>query len=227
MLNVHRWVSLRRCSLGSLQPTQFPVDGLLVLRVGGNPLVCNCSVHWLWNVLRAEEQRRNGSASSSGRLEIDAAEIICSDEEFAGKALANLPEGALRCRLNPLYLALSVAGCLVATAAVLALVAYVARMKRSKRVPPYAAPTRPELLVYVGRAADGLPDKHHESYSRRLIGRTEDLVYEAANQGELLFELFNLSCLMFNLRFRFTLLVLIIQIPAVLIASSGLISANV
>ncbi|KAL7294357.1 hypothetical protein TKK_0012365 [Trichogramma kaykai] len=176
-----RWVSLRRCSLGSLQPTQFPVDGLQTLRVGGNPLMCNCSVHWLWNVLRDEEQRRNLSDGGS-RLEIDSAEIICADEEFAGKALLRLPEGSLRCRLSPLYLALSVAGCLLATIGILALVAYVTRMKRRKRVPTYAAPTHPELLVYVGRANDGLPEKHHESYSRRLIARTEDLVYEAANQ---------------------------------------------
>ncbi|XP_008210038.1 leucine-rich repeat and immunoglobulin-like domain containing-NOGO receptor-interacting protein 4 [Nasonia vitripennis] len=171
-----RWVSLRRCNLASLQPTQFPVDGLTALRVGGNPLVCNCSVHWLWNVLRAEERR------NETRLELDSQEIICADEEFAGKALINLPEGSLRCRLSPLYLSLSAAGCLAATAAILALVAHITRAKRRKRVPAYAAPTRPELLVYVGRANDGLVDKHQESYSRRLIARTEDLVYEAANQ---------------------------------------------
>ncbi|XP_058807506.1 carboxypeptidase N subunit 2-like isoform X2 [Phymastichus coffea] len=166
-----RWVSLRRCSLASLQPTQFPVDGLAALRVGGNPLVCNCSVHWLWNVLRG-----------NGTLEIDSQEIVCRDEEFAGKLLANLPEGSLRCRLSPLYLSLSAAGCLAATAAILALVAHITRLKRRKRVPSYAAPTRPELLVYVGRPGDELPDKHHESYSRRLIARTEDLVYDPANQ---------------------------------------------
>ncbi|PBC31451.1 Leucine-rich repeat and immunoglobulin domain containing-NOGO receptor-interacting protein [Apis cerana cerana] len=113
-----KWVSLRRCSLSTLQPTQFPVDGLSSLRVGGNPLVCNCSVHWLWNVIRAEE-RRNES-----RLELDTHDIICTDEEFAGKAL----------RLA------------------------------------YAAPNRPEFLVYVGRSNDEL-DKSAESYSRRLLAR--------------------------------------------------------
>jgi hypothetical protein len=153
------------------------VDGLTSLRVGGNPLVCNCSVHWLWNVLRAEE-RRNGS-----RLELDSQEIVCADEEFAGKVLMSLPEGSLRCRLSTLYLSLSALGCLTATAAILGLVAHLTRARRRKRVPAYAAPTRPELLVYVGRAGDELPGKHQESYSRRLIARTEDLVYEAANQG--------------------------------------------
>lgn len=165
-----RWVSLRRCSLSTLQPTQFPVDGLSALRVGGNPLVCNCSVHWLWNVIRAEE-RRNES-----RLELDTHDIICTDEEFAGKALIALSEGSLRCRLSPLYLSLTAAGCLVATAMILALIAHLTRSKRKKRL-AYAAPNRPEFLVYVGRSNDDA-DKNAESYSRRLLARNEDTPYD-------------------------------------------------
>lgn len=162
-----RWVSLRRCSLATLQPTQFPVDGLSHLRVGGNPLVCNCSVHWLWNVIRAEERR------NETRLELDTHDIICSDEEFAGKALIALSEGSLRCRLSPLYLSLSAVGCLAAAATILALIAHVTRSKRKKRSSlAYAASNRPEFLVYVGRS-DGL-DKNAESYSRRLLTRNND-----------------------------------------------------
>ena len=166
-----KWVSLRRCSLSTLQPTQFPVDGLSSLRVGGNPLVCNCSVHWLWNVIRAEE-RRNDS-----RLELDTHDIICTDEEFAGKALIALSEGSLRCRLSPLYLSLSAAGCLAATATILALIAHLTRSKRKKRL-AYAAPNRPEFLVYVGRNNDELDKNGAESYSRRLLTRNEDTPYD-------------------------------------------------
>lgn len=163
-----RWVSLRRCSLATLQPTQFPVDGLSHLRVGGNPLVCNCSVHWLWNVIRAEERR------NETQLELDTHDIVCSDEEFAGKTLIALPEGSLRCRLSPLYLSLSAAGCLAAAATVLALIAHLTRAKRKRRSSlAYAAPNRPEFLVYVGRSDNGL-DKNAESYSRRLLARNND-----------------------------------------------------
>lgn len=163
-----RWVSLRRCSLATLQPTQFPVDGLSHLRVGGNPLVCNCSVHWLWNVIRAEERR------NETQLELDIHDIVCSDEEFAGKTLIALPEGSLRCRLSPLYLSLSAAGCLAAAATVLALIAHLTRAKRKRRSSlAYAAPNRPEFLVYVGRSDNGL-DKNAESYSRRLLARNND-----------------------------------------------------
>lgn len=167
-----KWVSLRRCSLSTLQPTQFPVDGLSSLRVGGNPLVCNCSVHWLWNVIRAEE-RRNES-----RLELDTRDIICADEEFAGKPLIALSEGSLRCRLSPLYLSLSAAGCLAATATILALIAHLTRTKRKKRL-AYTAPNRPEFLVYVGRNNDELDKNNAESYSRRLLTRNnEDTPYD-------------------------------------------------
>lgn len=170
-----RWVSLRRCSLATLQPTQFPVDGLSHLRVGGNPLVCNCSVHWLWNVIRAEERR------NETRLELDTHDIVCSDEEFAGRALIALSEGSLRCRLSPLYLSLSAAGCLAAAATVLALIAHLTRAKRKRRtsLAYAAAPNRPEFLVYVGRSDNGL-DKNAESYSRRLLARNnDDMLYDS------------------------------------------------
>ncbi|KYN41760.1 Leucine-rich repeat and immunoglobulin-like domain-containing nogo receptor-interacting protein 1 [Trachymyrmex septentrionalis] len=168
-----KWVSLRRCSLATLQPTQFPVDGLSHLRVGGNPLVCNCSVHWLWNVIRAEERR------NETRLELDTHDIVCTDEEFAGRALIALSEGSLRCRLSPLYLSLSAAGCFLAAAAVLTLIARLTRAKRKRQSLAYAAPNRPEFLVYVGRGDNRL-DKSAESYSRRLLARNnEDMSYDS------------------------------------------------
>ncbi|XP_015601214.1 chondroadherin [Cephus cinctus] len=158
-----RRVSLRRCNLATLQPTHFPVDNMAVLRIGGNPFVCNCSLHWLWNVIRSE-QRRNES-----KLEIDSDDVLCADQEFFGKALVSLPESSLRCRLSPLYLSLFAAGCVTATAAILAFVVHVTRVKRRKRS-TYTAP-RPELLVYVGQG-DRL-DKSTESYSHRLIAGYE------------------------------------------------------
>ncbi|XP_012233798.1 carboxypeptidase N subunit 2-like [Linepithema humile] len=167
-----RWVSLRRCNLATLQPTQFPVDGLSYLRVGGNPLVCNCSVHWLWNVIRAEERR------NETRLELDTHDIICSDEEFAGKALITLSEGSLRCRVSPLHLALFTISILAVAVIVLILFAHFTRAKKKRQSLPYAAPNRPEFLVYVGRGDNGL-DKNAESYSRRLLGRNnEDISYD-------------------------------------------------
>ncbi|KAH0557382.1 slit homolog 1 protein-like [Cotesia glomerata] len=139
-------VSLRHCNLSSLEPTHFPVDGLNLLQIGGNPLICNCSLHWLWNVIHTTEEN-NGS-----KLVVDRGEIVCADDVFNGKLLMNLTESSLRCRLSSLYLSLLAAGCLTAAAIILILAGYITRNNRRKKT--FNRPTRPELLVYVGLNED-------------------------------------------------------------------------
>uniref|UniRef100_A0A6V7ISL2 LRRCT domain-containing protein n=1 Tax=Bracon brevicornis TaxID=1563983 RepID=A0A6V7ISL2_9HYME len=158
-------VSIRNCHLSTLQPTQFPVDQLTTLRLGGNPLVCNCSVQWLWSLIHTEEER------NETHLSLDSDEIVCADEEFFSKPLKTLTEGSLRCRMSTLYLTLSAAGCLMATGIILALIAYVTRVKRQKR-PSFAPPNRPELLVYVE------PNTDTAKSQPRLIARKEEELYD-------------------------------------------------
>ncbi|XP_015118099.1 toll-like receptor 7 [Diachasma alloeum] len=160
-----RTVSLRHCSLSTLQPTQFPLDHLTTFRVGGNPLVCNCSVQWLWNVIHTEGQR------NESHLDVDSSDILCADEEFYSKPLMGLSEGSLKCRMSSLYLSLSAVGCLVATGTILGLIAYVTRGKRQKR-PSYSPPNRPELLVYVE------PNNDTAKNQPRLIPRKEEGLYD-------------------------------------------------
>ncbi|KOX71369.1 Carboxypeptidase N subunit 2 [Melipona quadrifasciata] len=74
-------------------------------------------------------------------------------------------------------ISLDAAGCLAATATILALIAHLTRSKRKKRL-AYAAPNRPEFLVYVGRNNDELDKNGAESYSRRLLTRNEDTPYD-------------------------------------------------
>ena len=167
-----KWVSLRRCSLSTLHHMQFPVDGLLSLRVGGNPLVCNCSMRWLWNVIRAEELR------NESRLELDTHDIICTDEQFAGKPLIALPEGSLQCSLTFFYLSLTAAGSIAATVVIVLVIARQTHARRKKRL-AYAAPSRPEFLVYVGRSNNRV-DKNAESYSRRLLALGDDTPYDTS-----------------------------------------------
>ncbi|KAK0098730.1 hypothetical protein PV326_004623 [Microctonus aethiopoides] len=173
-------VSLRYCKLSTLEPTHFPVDDLKTLRVGGNPFVCNCSLHWLWNVIHTEEQR------NKTKLWVDSDEIICNDPEFNGKLLNSLMESSLRCRLSTLYLSILAAGCLAATATILGLIAWITRVKRRKRL-PFAPPNRPELLVYVGQSPRA-PEKNllNERYSgnRRLIEQNHDGLYDLPRQND-------------------------------------------
>ncbi|XP_011304385.1 slit homolog 1 protein [Fopius arisanus] len=156
-----RTVSLRHCSLSTLQPTQFPLDHLTTFRVGGNPLICNCSVQWLWNVIHTEEQR------NESHLSVDSSDIHCADEEFHSKPLMGLSESSLKCRMSPLYLSLSAVGCLAATGTILGLIVYLTRGKRQKR-PSYSPPNKPELLVYVE------PNNDVAKNQSRLIPRKEE-----------------------------------------------------
>ncbi|XP_055538387.1 carboxypeptidase N subunit 2-like [Wyeomyia smithii] len=44
-------ISMRRNALVRLEAVQFPLDRLHRLRLAGNPLVCNCSLLWLWRLV--------------------------------------------------------------------------------------------------------------------------------------------------------------------------------
>ncbi|XP_053598139.1 slit homolog 2 protein-like [Microplitis demolitor] len=139
-------ISLRHCNLSNLEATHFPVHGLNLLQIGGNPLICNCSLHWLWNVIHDIEER------NASTLFIDRGEIICADEKFNGKLLMTLSESSLHCRLSPLYLSLSAAGCLIVTAIIIIIIGYITHAKRRKRL--FDRLSRPEILIYVEPTED-------------------------------------------------------------------------
>lgn len=172
-------VTLRNCNLATLEPTHLPVDNLNTLKIGGNPIVCNCSVHWLWNVINngdEQQQRNNNNNTSNNKLSLDSHEIFCFDQEFKGKKLMVLSENSLRCRMNKLYLSLLAIGCLIATGIILVLIIYITRTKRQKRL-SYLPPNRPELLVYVGNDNDTTPAKNLS----RLMEKNNDDLYDLPN----------------------------------------------
>lgn len=57
-------ISVRGNSFTSLDASQFPLDQLHALALGGNPLHCNCSLLWLWLLTRRqmELEARNATA---------------------------------------------------------------------------------------------------------------------------------------------------------------------
>ncbi|XP_058116601.1 leucine-rich repeat neuronal protein 3-like [Anopheles ziemanni] len=44
-------ISMRRNALLTLDAVQFPLDRLQRLKLAGNPLVCNCTIRWLWRLV--------------------------------------------------------------------------------------------------------------------------------------------------------------------------------
>lgn len=58
-------ISVRGNNLRTLDAAQFPLDRLHRLRLAGNPLVCNCSLLWLWR-LTTGQINGNDDPSSNG-----------------------------------------------------------------------------------------------------------------------------------------------------------------
>lgn len=177
LFNLHnlKIVTLRNCNLATIEPTNLPVDNLNQLQIGGNPIVCNCSVHWLWNVINTYEKRNNTKNTNiNNNLIIDSHDIICYDNEFMGKKLSTLSDNSLKCRMSTFWMLITAACCFITITLVLLLSIYITRNKRQKR-PSYTPPiNRPELLVYVGTNNHNVNPKK----TSRLIEKTNDDLYD-------------------------------------------------
>ncbi|XP_026471039.1 leucine-rich repeat and immunoglobulin-like domain-containing nogo receptor-interacting protein 3 [Ctenocephalides felis] len=113
-------VSVRNCGLKTIEASHFPIDKLQRLQIAGNPLLCNCSLLWLWQLsqpgshelqiessaINASSSSRHQSDTSSTTLTLDASRALCSGpERLQGRALAAVPEYEIRCSAGPLAVA--------------------------------------------------------------------------------------------------------------------------
>ncbi|KAL1373590.1 hypothetical protein pipiens_005133 [Culex pipiens pipiens] len=73
-------ISMRRNGLIRLDAVQFPLDHLHRLRLSGNPLVCNCSLLWLWR-LASEGDPDDEFLLTSAALTSAAGSGMVSDAE--------------------------------------------------------------------------------------------------------------------------------------------------
>ncbi|CAG9816878.1 unnamed protein product [Phaedon cochleariae] len=90
-------ISVRANNLRTLEATHFPLDQLHELRVGGNPLQCNCSLGWLWQLIqeyKSKSSRINATISGPKKeklpsfdLAIDDSDITCEGPEDLKEAL--------------------------------------------------------------------------------------------------------------------------------------------
>ncbi|XP_015908342.1 carboxypeptidase N subunit 2 [Parasteatoda tepidariorum] len=84
-----QYVSFRGNSFESIPNNLLSWDELQVLDVRDNPLVCNCSLFWLWKLLVT----KNFSASDG-----DTTQVVCANPpSLKGKVLSNLPHDDLDC----------------------------------------------------------------------------------------------------------------------------------
>ncbi|KFM66392.1 Leucine-rich repeat neuronal protein 2, partial [Stegodyphus mimosarum] len=88
--NIHH-VSFRGNAFETFQYSLLPWDELQSLDVRDNPLVCNCSLLWLWKLLMTKN-------FSSFEGQSDATQVVCvSPPGLKDRILANLPEDDLDC----------------------------------------------------------------------------------------------------------------------------------
>ncbi|XP_055625569.1 nyctalopin-like isoform X2 [Toxorhynchites rutilus septentrionalis] len=142
-------ISIRRNALLSLDAVQFPLDRLQRLKLAGNPLVCNCSIRWLWRLVTGtvdeDDSDGVGMMGRSGDnlanittvLMIDKDEIGCDLNEdglVTRRILRNMSEGDINCPAH-LVTILSV-GCSIFIVLLVALVVvfYRRRIHHKKKI---------------------------------------------------------------------------------------------
>ncbi|XP_058054209.1 leucine-rich repeat-containing protein 15-like [Anopheles bellator] len=107
-------ISIRRNALLTLDAVQFPLDRLQRLKLAGNPLVCNCTIRWLWRLVTGTiEDDDDADADGVGFLGrpppdsnittvllIDKDEIGCDLNEdglVTRRTLRHMSEGDINC----------------------------------------------------------------------------------------------------------------------------------
>lgn len=99
-------VSLRGDSLTTADVSHFPLDRLRSLDLTGNPLHCNCSLHWLWTLVQMETKladptpapANDTSESPEVQLRVAVRNLRCeAPESLRGKLLTDIPESTVRC----------------------------------------------------------------------------------------------------------------------------------
>uniref|UniRef100_A0A2M4CMH2 Putative tartan n=1 Tax=Anopheles darlingi TaxID=43151 RepID=A0A2M4CMH2_ANODA len=107
-------ISMRRNALLTLDAVQFPLDRLQRLKLAGNPLVCNCTIRWLWRLVTGtidedDEDDADGVAflgrpspdsNITTVLLLDKDEIGCDLNEdglVTRRTLRNMSESDINC----------------------------------------------------------------------------------------------------------------------------------
>ncbi|CAH1406344.1 unnamed protein product [Nezara viridula] len=99
-------VSLRGNSLTTADVSHFPLDRLRSLDLSGNPLHCNCSLHWLWTLVQMEIKlveptsapSNDTSETSDVQLRVVSRNLKCeSPESLRGQLMSEIPESTVSC----------------------------------------------------------------------------------------------------------------------------------
>ncbi|XP_044257308.1 slit homolog 1 protein-like [Tribolium madens] len=104
-------LSVRNNRLTNIEVTHFPLDQLRVLKLGGNPLECNCSLSWLWHLIQDQKSKHlfdlgndtseEKEVETPGELVVDLEDIRCAGPEpLTDVLLADATESQVDCSVS-------------------------------------------------------------------------------------------------------------------------------
>uniref|UniRef100_A0A1B6DPN9 LRRCT domain-containing protein n=1 Tax=Clastoptera arizonana TaxID=38151 RepID=A0A1B6DPN9_9HEMI len=110
-------VSVRGNSLSTLDSSHFPLDRLKSLDLSSNPLICNCSLLWLWDLVQQEFRKSFSTVNpvnetfllpeESQRLRLHLRNLKCDEPEtLTNVLLLDVPESNVRCETTWLTVAI-------------------------------------------------------------------------------------------------------------------------
>lgn len=135
-------ISIRGNNLQTLDAIQFPLDNLQRLMLADNPLVCNCSLLWLWRLTTENEVPVENGAVSNGfrsndNLIIDRHEIACfvdDDKQKIRRPLSQMSENEINCPAHLITIISSILTLLLISIVIVSMLYYMKVSKRRKNV---------------------------------------------------------------------------------------------
>lgn len=88
-------LSIRNSVIQTLAPDHFPLDQMRSLQLSGDNFICNCSLYWLWKLVKENPPLNN---SSNQQFHLDANGVKCLfPPQSIPVHLKNVPESDITC----------------------------------------------------------------------------------------------------------------------------------
>lgn len=82
-------ISIRRNNLYTLDAAHFPLDRLHQLHLANNPLVCNCSLLWLWRLTNGQINENTDATETNGGAGVSVAAVSANNIDSSQNGNSN------------------------------------------------------------------------------------------------------------------------------------------
>ncbi|CAK1544591.1 unnamed protein product [Leptosia nina] len=167
-------IYMRNNALETLEASHFPIDTLQELEISGNPFVCNCSLVWLWTLMRECEirSRRNGNLSTILRIDYD--DVKCAaPEHLKNIHFVQIPESEFGCSSGWVIVAIVVMTVSIITSVIGGVLYFMGPLKKCKGDKSKQVMTSVMLNGDVSKLGNGLvyTTRGREADNKREVDR--------------------------------------------------------